>query len=197
MTSIHPTCFLNCSAGHQFLDDTHAHDLYVAAICGGPTAHDAYLSDPSLRKSKNYRCPCGKALYPYSLPENACKDLLRMLSAIEYSLLKFAATCTSPSQLNSLRDALGQALEEQSWFAYSIPIFQACLNTAWKAGLSGVGFYLLTDLYELFAAKIKLEEPGFLDEDTCNMQFWEGMSEEEVIAHCRHEPLFSWDDVEV
>ena len=194
---MHPACHLTCSEGHSFRCDTVGHDLYLLARAKGIAAHDTYLRDASRREAKRCRCPCGQILQPFFLPEGAHEPLLRMLTVLEYPLDRLLAANPTSDTMDMLRGILVDSLKAQPWFAYNVPILQACLNTAWKVGMCGMGIYLLAEIYERFAALVQLEEPEYLDEPSAQSSFWDGMNEEQVLAICRREPPFSWDDVEI
>lgn len=190
---MHPACYLTCSEGHLFRRDTEALDLYRLAHSGEVMTHLSYLDDVSRSETKHYRCHCGEILQPFSLPKEASKPLLRIMKRMEYSF----DWLTEPQHIDMLRADLETSLKDEPWFAYNVPIFQACLNTAWRAGLRGVGIYLLAEIYERFAALIHLEEPEYLNEPSAQSRFWDGMNEEQALMICHREPRFSWDDVEI
>jgi len=195
MTSMHPACYLTCSENHLFRRDTEALDLYRLAHSGDILSHRSYLDSVSRSETKHYRCPCGEILRPFSLPKEVRSPLLRILRVLEYSFEW--VTDVKPEHIDTLRADLETSLNDEPWFAYNVPIFQACLNTAWKAGLRGLGIYLLAEIYERFAALIHLQEPEYLNEPAAQSRFWDGMNEEQVLAICYREPRFSWDDVEI
>jgi hypothetical protein len=192
---MHPACYVACSENHLFRRDTQAHDLYRLAHSEKIALHSSYLEHVSRSEEKHYRCPCGDILRPFDLPKGARKPLLRILRALE---LPFDWVADAKHEhIDMLRADLETSLKDELWFAYNVPIFQACLNTAWKAGLRGLGIYLLAEIYERFAMLINLQEPAYLDEPAAQSRFWDGMNEEQVLAICYREPRFSWDDVEI
>lgn len=195
MSSMHPACYLTCSESHLFRCDTEAHDLYLLAHSEGVASRYSYLDSVSRSETKHYRCSCGQILQPFSLPNEARRPLLRILRAFEYSFDWLDGV--KPEYIDTLRADIETSLKDEPWFAYNVPIFQACLNTAWKAGLKGLGIYLLAEIYERFAALIHLQEPEYLNEPSAQSKFWDGMNEEQVLAICHREPRFSWDDVEI
>ena len=157
VSPLHPACGYHCTkcTDHIVYTQTEVRTLYCMAVEEEDPkesfqAHMKYLADPSMRAAEipNKVCRrCGEKLVVYMLPPREASELLRacrMTDAIGKELDNWAHLGISMQQM--ITSVLFSELRQ--WWRNDLPCLRAALNTAWRAGISGISMLIFSNMFE-------------------------------------------------
>jgi hypothetical protein len=225
LSPLHPACGYRCDT---CLDpivyvQTEVRTLYYMAVEETEPkeiyrAHMEYLAYPNdMRMSEipeKICCTCGQKLVVDMLPPDLASQLIsacRKTDAINEHLAHWAQMGMN------LNQAIAASLfaELKSWWRTDLPCLRAALNTAWRAGISGISMIILSNMLEnCILQELEEEEEEEVEvvippikiptkctyyyvqkETPTSSDFWDGLSEQTVRELCEGS-YYDWDVVD-
>jgi len=157
VSPLHPACGYHCTkcTDHIVYTQTEVRTLYCMAVEEEDPkesfqAHMKYLADPSMRAAEipaKVCRTCGEKLLVDKLPPREAGELLRacrMTDAIGKELDNWAHLGISMQQM--ITSVLFSELRQ--WWRNDLPCLRAALNTAWRAGISGISMLIFSNMFE-------------------------------------------------
>ena len=227
---IHPACGYRCMkcTDRIIYTQTEVRTLYCMAVEETDQkeifrAHMEYLSDPSMRLEEIPQkiCrTCGEELFIDTLPPVQADELIRACRSTDATNEYLCRWAQEGVNLNQVI-AASLFSDIKVWWRTELPCLRAALNTAWRAGISGMSMIILSNMFEncymeeLDALDAADEELDATDEEPTmaipsimiptsytyypvNREmptlatFWDGLSERTVRDLCEN-TFYDWD----
>jgi len=157
VSPLHPACGYRCDTCTDQIvyTQTEVRMLYSMAVEETDEreiyrAHMEYLSDPSMRLADipDKVCrTCGEKLIVDMLPPNLANELIRACRMTDATNPHLARLAQMGMNLNQV---IASTLFSQlkPWWRTDLPCIRAALNTAWRAGISGISMIILSNMFE-------------------------------------------------
>lgn len=234
---LHPACGYHCTkcTDRIIYTQTEARTLYCMAVEETEPneifqAHLLYLDDPSLRA------------FGVEIPHKTCRTCGKMLVIDMFSpdkSHKFIRACRITDEAGDYLDSwdakMSTNLEKMiaslffseigNWWSTDLPCLRASLNTAWRAGISGISMIILSSMFEArFTEELEKECQLALQQDVpqgivippiiipvhksrksrhhvkqvtpTSSNFWDGLSEKTIITLCEPVHDYDWDVID-
>lgn len=154
---IHPACGYRCMkcTDRIIYTQTEVRTLYCMAVEETDQkeifrAHMEYLTDPSMRLEEIPQkiCrTCGEELFIDTLPPVQADELIRACRATDATNEYLYRWAEAGFNLNQVI-AAWLFSDIKVWWRTELPCLRAALNTAWRAGISGMSMLILSNMFE-------------------------------------------------
>jgi hypothetical protein len=229
LSPLHPACGYRCDTCRDTIVyvQTEVRTLYYMAVEETEPkeiyrAHMEYLAYPNdMRMSEipeKICCTCGEKLMVDMLPAEQASELIRACYKIDIANEHLCRWDQTGLHLNQVI-ASSHFSELNSWWRTDLPCLRAALNTAWRAGISGISMIILSNMFEkcvleelLAADDTEDDEPADLvipsimipkkytyyrneRVEPLSADYWDGLSEQTVREICEGS-YYDWDVVD-